>query len=466
MLFLRDSRGNVAMMLALMVLPIMMLIGFAVEFGRQQGFERQAQAALDATVLSVALESLSSEKSDDELIAMAQDVFNTNSNLNSKATLNAVSLRREDAGDGAEEIILSVSGRMPTFLLGVIGQNYMDFAVESGVVSGEPVAAEIALVLDISNSMSGSRLSALQTAAKGMVEELIDRKEDDIRIGIVPFNNYVNVGKSNKNEPWVDVPARERGTYESCPVDRDASREDGCTFETECDQPGEFGSGSEGCQTVTTCPAGVEVTRGECEEREWRRSWLGCVGSRDQPLNVEDGQFEANKAPGILMGDWEPCYAENKIIELTNRKNKLRRKIDELRAGGTTYMAPGLAWGMRVLSSDVPFTDAKFSGTAGTQTIVLLSDGANTRSISNDGKHTASDAEDANTETLAACEYIKAQEVQIYTIDFGVDDPVTEALLKDCASGTGYYYEADSANQLIQVFADITDRFSSLALSR
>lgn len=461
MSFFHDKRGNVAMMVALCTLPIILLIGFAVEFSRQQAVESKLQAALDATVLAVALERKIGTKGQGQLRQIAEDSFNANNDLDIVVDLERMGMTLEE-----DETVLTLEGVMPTFLLGVIGQDHLKVKVMSGAVLGEPVAVEIALVLDVSNSMSGTRLDGLQVASKALINTLFEDDNENIQIGIVPFNDYVNVGTAHRNASWLDVPDDESGTYQSCPIDRKAAERAGCTFRTVCQQEGQFGAGSEGCREERTCPSGYELERKACTERKWENTWLGCVNSRAEPLNIEDGQFTGSPALGALMGKWEPCYDDNEIIDLTDDTNLLRRKIDKLRAGGQTYMAPGLAWGRRLLSSEEPFTQAKLSGIDGRQTIILLSDGANTVSRNGKGEHKARNSLAANVDTLAACDLIKQEGIDIYTIDYGVDDPVTEKLLQDCASGTDYAFEADSSNQLLQVFEDISSRFSSLALSR
>lgn len=98
--------------------------------------------------------------------------------------------------------------------------------------------------------------------------------------------------------------------------------------------------------------------------------------------------------------------------------------------------------------------------------MIILSDGSNTQSKNaNNERHQNDDAAAANVDTLAACNEVKDAKIEVYTIDFGVNDPVTEALLRDCATSTEHAFEADTSNQLVGVFQEISQQFGDVRLS-
>ena len=458
----KNESGNVALMFALALLPMLMLATIAIEFSRQQGNERQAQAALDATVLAVAQRRALEGGDENSLTAFAQTYFTANLPDTPGATYDPLQLTitRDD------EILLSVDASMPSGMLSLLGADSLDFSVQVGAVATSLSPLELVLVADVSNSMTGARIEALRDAAHLMVDQLIAPDGDNIRIAIVPFNNYVNVGIANRNAGWISVPDDEVREQNRCVRDFDASEALGCTFTTVCDVDASSGGGQEGCFMASSCPASVDVVT-TCEIEEQDFVWLGCVGSRERPLNLQDQDFASDPALGVLMRPFRNCEEENAVLELTSDETEIRAKIDALIPSGTTYMAPGITWGIRTLSSGAPFDTAALSGAIDGQAIVLLSDGANIRTRNvDDERHDRNNPDEADEDTLAACDAAKAAGIIVYTVDFGVDDPDTENLLRDCATSPDNVFEADSPNQLSAVFENISQNFKEIALSR
>ena len=86
---------------------------------------------------------------------------------------------------------------------------------------------EVILVLDKTGSMAGAKLEALKAAAAELVEQIMDG--ENVRVGIVPFAQYVNIGLDLRNEPGFLVPAEQEvcGPW----TDWVASNERDCTPE-------------------------------------------------------------------------------------------------------------------------------------------------------------------------------------------------------------------------------------------
>ena len=65
----------------------------------------------------------------------------------------------------------------------------------------------VAMVLDNTGSMADNgKMSALQTAAKSMIDSLsaFSKTTGDVYISIIPFSKDVNVGTSNVNAAWIN----------------------------------------------------------------------------------------------------------------------------------------------------------------------------------------------------------------------------------------------------------------------
>lgn len=461
MRFLNDERANVALILAISLLPLMMMSVLAIEFGRQQGLQRQATSAIDATVLAVALERQSNGDALAPLQGYAESYFLSNLGKATGATYDPIRLTLTP-----EEVIAAVDVHMPSAMLGLFGVEQLNFTVSAAAVSAQRTQLEVIMVLDVSNSMSGPRIAALQDAAGDLVNSVLISGNRNIRIGIVPFNEHVNVGLVNTNQPWLDVQDDDELTFGTCPIDAVGTSAQGCTVREQCADDARIGSGSEGCFRVPTCPAGVEPVRFDCDLTA-QRIWQGCVGSRPRPLHVQDTGFTNARVPGLALQIDRTCFAENELLELTHVAAELREKIRDLRPVGRTYLAPGIAWGLRALSSEPPLTSARLSGRDNGQIMIIFTDGSNTSSLNEaTGRHDLGDIDAANRDTEEACNEVKNADIEIYTIAFGINDTDTETLLRRCATSDDNYFEANTENQLSTIFQGIAGSIRSIALSK
>lgn len=164
---------------------------------------------------------------------------------------------------------------------------------------------------------------------------------------------------------------------------------------------------------------------------------------------------------------WSSWECGSAVLPMTADVDLLEQHIEDLDASGDTYIAPGLMWGYRLLSPGAPFTEMAGKDIEGSA-IVLMSDGMNSRSYRvDDGipDHAGGDTDEANEDTLAACEFIKANDVEIYAIAFKIEDKDTEDMLKECATSFSHYYDANSASQLKKAFSDVAQSFSEVALA-
>jgi hypothetical protein len=71
-----------------------------------------------------------------------------------------------------------------------------------------------------------------------------------------------------------------------------------------------------------------------------------------------------------------------------------------------------------------------------------------------------------NEDTLALCTNMKANEIEIYTVAFMVDDPVARDMLKACASSSQHYFQASDAAVLSAAFSGIAQSLQVVRLAR
>jgi glucan-binding YG repeat protein len=98
-----------------------------------------------------------------------------------------------------------------------------------------------------------------------------------------------------------------------------------------------------------------------------------------------------------------------------------------------------------------------------------MTDGQNTKLMTkSNGRHDANPtgvATEANTFTKELCANIKAAKIDVYTVAFQVTDDTIKTILKDCASGPSYYFDAADAGALNKAFAEISLSLRSLFIA-
>ena len=159
------------------------------------------------------------------------------------------------------------------------------------------------------------------------------------------------------------------------------------------------------------------------------------------------------------------------LTPLSTSSTTVTNAINGLVSTGATNILAGVTWGWRLLSPGAPFTEGRsYSDNANQKILILMTDGENTYYPNNsflkswyaafgyveEGRlgttsTTQSTLTDKmNDRTLTACTNAKAAGIRIYTVGFEINsatssDPETAlALLKDCASDSSKYFDAQN----------------------
>lgn len=398
----QDDMGNIAMMFGLMIFVIFGGAGVAIDFQRSNMMRAEINEATDAGVLAAArYRSSHPGADDDELTAVARRVFD---NGISNASPVKISSFRVAFNDKTDTFVAEVDGKMDSLIMGMLGNKYVDLGTQAEVRLGVSALVEVAMALDVTGSMSkNGRMTALKKAANDLVDTLFVSKDADVKIGIVPFAQYVNVGTKNSGKSWLKDPGK---------------------------------------------------------------GWVGCVGSRNYPKDVEDGDYLTDKAEGVITTSKE---CPKQLIPLTDNEASLTSAINGFSPDGLTYIPAGLLWGWNLLTPEAPFTEgvsfSDLKANNGTKALVLMTDGFNTRSPSYP-LHAGYDTNLANDLTKEICENIKKDEIVVYTIAFELTDATIKKILEGCATSGAHYFDAENSDQLSDAFEAIASSLRNISLSK
>jgi Flp pilus assembly protein TadG len=204
-----DKRGNVATIFAFVLIPLLGLVGAAVDYTRANAARTALQTALDSTALMVSkdINTISS----DQIQSRAQQYFNA-LYTNTSAPISNIQVNyTPNTGNGAT-IVVSGNGSIQTDFLRVLGSNLNQLQIgASSTTTWGNSRMRVAMVLDNTGSMAqNGKMPAMQSAAKAMIDTLssYNAADGDVYVSIVPFAKDVNVGTSdgtsNVNASWLN----------------------------------------------------------------------------------------------------------------------------------------------------------------------------------------------------------------------------------------------------------------------
>lgn len=412
--FLANSKANISLTFGIAIVPTVAVMGGALDFANSQQIQAKFQTSVDSAALAAAASQLDDY---DRIKGIVSDYLENNGVLKgkySKPKITVVQL-------GDDKLKVSIEADVYTNMLRVIGKDYIPVKAET-VIARAFGNIDVALVLDNTGSMSGRKLTALKNASTDLIETVYTTKSKTsvVRMALVPFSNYVNVGKQHRNASWA------------------TNTQD------------------------TNSRSGRSSRNSRGKKKRYR--WHGCMASRQNPWDTRDERYGI-KIPGVLN---RSCGRE--LTALTENKKTLLKEIKRMNASGATYIPSGLAWGWRVISEIEPFANPNPQKRIDTsKAIVLMTDGQNTRSARyNEYDHEGNSRSDADRVTADLCRNIKAsnEKITIYTVAFEVYDNATRDMLRQCASSPSHYFDASNSSALTAAFKKIAKSLASLRIAQ
>lgn len=483
--FRRSAFGGIAHIFALSAIPLVIAVGGVTDFSMYNSAKSKLQEALDAATLNAAGSAVHDGAA---LQSLTTSAFNANFHGDNAMTAQLSSFSYDQP---SKTITASAHGEfIPTFAA-LFGYSALSMTVSSTATQQVNGTLEVALVLDNTWSMSvgldalGPKIDVLKKAAKSLVDQIMTLDAgDNVKVAIVPYADYVNVGLVNRNQSWLSVGADYIVNVPQTFVPQTCKTK--TTVQT-CSGgfPGTCSSTTDGVVSTWTCTQGQTCANQTVAPYQscsggyysggysYPVKWYGCVFNQVLPNGGLALPDPTNPYKGVLDTS-QKCL--NPIVPLTSDKTAITAAINGLviNIGSykpETYIPAGLVWGVNVLSPSAPFTEGAPYDPNNKQprkAIVLMTDGSNTEYLKADGTlGVANGSQIAKTYTdqNAVCAYAKDKKIEIYTIGFGVTDATSLAYLQSCATDNAHYFDAQNSASLLQAFEIIAGALSNVRIA-
>lgn len=432
--FKRDTSGGIAIIFALIFVALALFVGGAVDLGRWLQARQQTIAAADAAVLAG---------------ARVLQLDNTNVSGARQAALKFYAENTKDRTEVVQDTIsFDTAGDDSTFVAkgnAYIKTTFLNFSHISrlplnvtsralykvGGVANSSV--EIAMMLDVTGSMAGTKITSLKTAANDLVTIVLGETSDynPVRVSIVPFAEGVRLPTSANTKA--------RGTP-ATKVDYTYTQ-------------------NRQTKTITYYPT-------------------ECVVERKGTEKYTDAAPAANKYVMTMMNTAAKCGlpAADEMLPLTDNKTTLTNKINGLVLSGATAGHVGTAWAWYTLSPNwnslwSASSAASAYGSGPRKIAILMTDGeynlqydTNGVAVGSTGAGAAVNADSA-TQAKAVCGAMKAKGITVYTVGFALTDANAINTLATCATDASKAYTPTTGAQLQQAFRDIALKINQLYLT-
>jgi Flp pilus assembly protein TadG len=423
----QDTSGATLMAFALTVPMVVGAMGVSVDIARSFLAKERLSHALDAAALAGAG---SPGLSQDDLHQRVQAFFDRN-----YGSSNGINLVIDSNGPTLK---VSAAVQVDATFMRVLGVSEVDIN-SSAVVRREVRGLEVAMVLDVTGSMSNNNnIGALRTAATNFTNILCPGTScaSSVKIGLVPFSTSVNVG------PYGLGRTPSGAVYDTAFVNNP--------------------------QNLLWRQSGAGSTT----------AWWGCVLEQAPPRDTQNSEaswrwdmyrFVANNGnTGSPNTDCNKAY----ILPLTTSKTTITSRISGFTPSGRTLSNIGMVWGYRLLSPEFPFREgAPFNDPRMRKVALLMTDGENIigNAYSAYGPYAnySFTNRDLDEKLLTTCNRMKDDGIIIYTITFTSSiNNTTKEYFRNCATDDTKYYDAPTQDDLVNTFQLIAAELSNLYISK
>jgi Flp pilus assembly protein TadG len=428
----RADDGNVAVIFAIALLPLIGFVGAAVDYSRANAMQAKMQAALDSATLMVAKDDATGTLSNSQLSTSITTYFKALYTSTDTSNLTLTATYTSSATTGSQ-IKTTSTGTVSTAFMKVVGYPTLPLSTASTATWGT-TRLRVALALDNTGSMADSgKMTALKTATNNLIDQLSASAtvNGDVYVSIVPFANDVNFGTSYKSSGYIDWTNWSTS----------GSIEEGWTCSSKYNSRNE---------TMLCGTSSNNIN-----------SWTGCVMDRTQNYDV---QITPPTSTSTYYPADQSSYCPTVIAPLSYNWTSLKSTVNAMTPLGGTNQPIGLVWAWQTLQQATPFNAPALDSTYNyTTAIILLSDGLNTMDRWYGNGSTQSPQVDARQKLL--CDNIKAAGITIYTVQVNTDGEDTSSVLQYCASTASNFFILTDASQVISTFNSIGTSLTKLRIS-
>jgi len=415
--FKKKEDGNVAMTFSLLLVPVLILVGAAIDYSRLSSVHKKLQDAADAAALNAAL-AYSSDQ-DTNLNEIGNQAFDENA----YATDKMVILNQNASLTENNSVSYVLNGKLDPIFVQLFGYPKLDFSVESEASLLASKGLEVAIAFDVTSSMTHGTnwqdsLAVIENTLEGMKDFA---GEDNFYVSLVPFADGVNIGDANQNWVGGSIP----NGWEGCVRPRE-----------EIDGPFPWAIDND---TAITQPFTAMLP-----------------GEKYENSPYSSSPFPKNCPNTAITG---PSNEPDEIIDAARG----------LTAGGTGRFDQGLAWAWRLLSpnwqGEWGIENYPTSDTNGRKKkIIFLTDG---RSEAYSSYMSREQSWGFNNGSIVAfehvvelCRKVKAADIELYVLQT-VGNPHAVSYLQECATSEQHYYTVSDTSDITIAFADILNEFES-----
>jgi Flp pilus assembly protein TadG len=447
--FRKDRSGNIAVIFGIALLPILSFVGAAVDYSRASRARSAMQAALDSASLMVAKDIADGKITAGEASTKGKAYFTGLYTLKDEQNVKADVTYTPSSGGKGSTVVITASGEIKTAFMQLAGFKTLPFNSSSTSTWGNSLL-RVALVLDNTGSMAGTKLSNLKTASENLVNKLgaLANTSGDVLISVVPFASAVNVGKDKKDATWLRWDLWDG-------KNKDSRGDSYCS------------KGDNSWYAMAVCK-GHGYNWGHT--RNSTPEWNGCVTDRDKNDDISKAVPTSLQTQFVAEQD---TYCPTKMLPLTSAHSVDDRKtivdtIKAMTAQGGTNQTIGLQWGWLSLLQQAPLNaPSEDPNNVYQRVIILFSDGQNTVNRWNgDGTMGTTAAERKKVDDRMALLCAEARkDTTIYTVQ--LDDGTGQSpVLPACASGTANFYMLSDPSQIDDAFAQISTKISKLRVAQ
>ena len=506
--FWAERRGNVAMIFAVALVPLLIAVGAGLDFGRAVLVRASLSEALDVAGLAV---GSSSGLSSTATQALAQSYFNANYQGDlSYGVPAAVTVTQN-----GQDFTLSTSVTMPTVLMQIAGITSLPVS-SSVVITRNSKNIEVAVALDTTGSMAGSKIADLKTAAGELIDIIVQDVQSPTysKVAIAPYTMGVNVGSyadqvrgpiaagkaitgaTKANPVVITAPAHAYANGDLIYISGVAgmTQLNGNSYTVANKTTNSFELKNTDGRNYSSYSTGGTAwcTKLGCQYYNFANA-AGSTTTLASSTCVSERTTNAysDAAPSTTPFGYNYAASGNDcitaaIMPLSTDRSALHSVVDGLSASGSTAGHIGVAWAWYLLAPNFSYlwpsasAPAAYGGGNLIKVAIIMTDGAfNTPYcsgvISKDagsGSGNTSDHINCNApngssaaQSKLLCSAMKANGIIIYTVGFEVGNDATALdTLNNCATDAAHAYFPATGGELKSVFQNIAQQITNLRL--